>query len=481
MSIGIVWFRQDLRLKDNPALAAACKECDSVICVFIDDPTDQTVSQLGSASRVWLHHSLQALDASLQKKGSVLHCLKGGSLAVLKKLMKQSEASRIFWNRCYDPVTIARDKEIKSGLSKYKPGTFNGLLIFEPWDNLKGDGSAYKVYTPFWKAAAAQLTEQAQLLECTSEPRKVPLPDSKALKAISGTVTIDELGLLPDKSWHSSMMSSWHVGEKAAMKTLKAFVKDAADNYDEGRNLPGQAGTSKLSPHLHFGEISPRLVISTLLDGRELGALSEGEEVYAKEIVWREFAYCLLFHFPETIDTPLDKRFKKFKWAKNTEEHLKQWQRGLTGVPIVDAGMRELYSTGWMHNRVRMIVASYLIKNLLIPWQSGEAWFRDTLVDADLASNTMGWQWTAGCGADAAPFFRVFNPVLQGEKFDKQGDYVKRWVPELDSVPTKFLHKPWEWDGEGSADIDYPSPLVDLKETRVRALDAFAKIKGTKT
>ena len=285
---------------------------------------------------------------------------------------------------------------------------------------------------------------------------------------------------LPSRPWGDDMMAYWQVGEKAAKRTLGKFLKSAVDDYDEGRNLPAQSGTSRMSPHLHFGEISPRMILQQLLDGRALSQLSDGEETFAKEIVWREFAYCLIFHFPHTIDEPLDPRFKRFKWAKNTDDHLRAWQKGSTGVPIVDAGMRQLWATGWMHNRVRMIVASYLIKNLLVPWQSGEAWFRNTLVDADLASNAMGWQWTAGSGADASPFFRVFNPVLQGEKFDKQGEYVRHWVPELDQVSNKFIHKPWELPADERSTLDYPEPLVDLKQTRQRALDAFAKIKSAR-
>ncbi len=480
MNIGVVWFRQDLRLEDNPALAQACKQCDSVLCVFIDDPLDQTVSQLGEASRVWLHHSLKALDDSLKKKGNALVCLQGESLAVLQMLISDTGASRIFWNRCYDPVTIERDKQIKTALKECEPSTSNGMLIFEPWENLKGDGTPYRVYTPFWRAAAKQLDERQNLLAPVPTPRTIPAVDTAISGALSGAKPLDALGYLPDKAWPAQMMSHWQVGEAAAKKKLVVFLKGAVTDYDEGRNLPGQTGTSQLSPHLHFGEISPRNVIAKLANGRALAELEGGEETFAKEIVWREFAYCLIFHYPHTIDSPLDKRFERFEWAEDTGEHLRRWQQGLTGVPIVDAGMRELYATGWMHNRVRMIVASYLIKNLLVPWQSGEVWFRDTLVDADLASNAMGWQWTAGSGADAAPFFRVFNPVLQGEKFDKQGDYVRRWVPELSTVTNKYVHKPWELSGAEKQALDYPEPLVDLKETRVRALDAFAKLKGTK-
>ncbi len=478
MNTGIVWFRQDLRLADNPALAQACKDCERVVCVFIDDPCDQTVSSVGEASRVWLHHSLQALDASLQHKGSALHLLQGNPLDVLKQLINDTGATRIYWNRCYDPVSIERDKSIKLALKSCNPSTFNGLLIFEPWENLKGDGTPYRVYTPFWRAAAAQLTETASLLQRASTPGSIPSATKKIISAITGRLSLSDLGLLPTRSWGGEMMTHWRVGEKAAKKQLGNFLKAAVHAYDDGRNLPAQTGTSRLSPHLHFGEISPRMVLHQLLDGRTVGQLSDGEETFAKEIVWREFAYCLIFHFPHTIDEPLDTRFANFPWADNTQDHLQAWQQGLTGVPIVDAGMRELYATGWMHNRVRMIVASYLIKNLLVPWQSGEAWFRNTLVDADLASNAMGWQWTAGSGADASPYFRVFNPVLQGEKFDKQGDYVRHWVPELNAVNNKFIHKPWELPEAERSSLDYPEPLVDLKQTRLRALDAFAKIKS---
>lgn len=479
MTIGIVWFRQDLRLSDNPALVQASKECTSLVCVFVADPLDQSVSQLGEASQVWLHHSLQSLDESLREKGNQLFFFKGESLGVLQQLLQDTGATRIYWNRCYDPATIARDKDIKLALKEYEPATFNGLLVFEPWENLKGDGTPYRVYTPFWRAAAKLIDEQPEMIDVLNAPRKTPAPNKKVAKAITGSVTLDRLALLPDKPWHSAMMSHWNVGEKSARNRLSTFLKSRVNDYNEGRNLPAESGTSRLSPHLHFGEISPRTAMKAILDGRQAKELAGGEETFAKEIFWREFAYCLIYHFPHTISEPMDSRFSEFKWAKNTDAHLHRWQRGNTGVPIVDAGMRELYATGWMHNRVRMIVASYLIKNLLIPWQSGENWFRDTLVDADLASNAMGWQWTAGSGADAAPFFRVFNPVLQGEKFDKEGDYVKRWVPELAEVAKKFVHKPWELPDDERATVDYPEPLVDLKETRQRALAAFDKIKGT--
>jgi len=263
---------------------------------------------------------------------------------------------------------------------------------------------------------------------------------------------------------------------------VRGATESAARQYDLQRDYPGVIGTSRLSPHLHFGEISPRQIVHRVFaKRRSITALNPGEETFVKEVVWREFAHSLIHHFPHTVDQPLDKRFDAFPWASNYAADLSAWQSGQTGVPIIDAGMRELYATGWMHNRIRMVVASFLIKNLLVPWQHGERWFRDTLVDADVASNAMGWQWAAGSGADAAPFFRVFNPVLQGEKFDQEGAYVRRWVPELQSVPQKFVHKPWELPPIERAALDYPEPLVDLKLSRQKALDAFAEMKNRST
>lgn len=475
-TVGIVWFRQDLRLSDNAALTAASLECDQIIPVFIDDPCEQTLTRVGAASRVWLHHSLHQLQQSLQQKGGSLFVYKGSSLDVLGQLITETGASRIFWNRCYDPVTIERDKKIKQALSALRPKTFNSLLLHEPWENLKADGTPYKVFSAYWRKASAQIDNHLSSIRPLSAPKVIRTVD-KAGKMSAGRTTIEELGLLPVQNWHQGMMQSWLVGEKSAHAQMRKFLKHTVADYAHARNLPALEGTSLLSPHLHFGEITPRQIMYRLLGGNTTTKLATGELTFAREIVWREFAHNLIFHFPHIISKPLDTRFKKFKWADDTAAHLQAWQQGRTGVPIVDAGMRQLYATGWMHNRVRMIVGSYLVKNLLIPWQAGEAWFRDTLVDADLASNAMGWQWVAGCGADASPFFRVFNPVLQGEKFDKKGAYVCRWVPELRSVPEKFVHKPWELNASERAALHYPDPLVDLKKTRLRALDAFSEIK----
>lgn len=474
-----MWFRQDLRLSDNPALSEACKSCDEVLCVFIDDPMEQSISRLGAASQVWLHHSLEALQESLREKGSELYLARGDALEVLQSFIAEADIDRIFWNRCYDPATIARDKHLKSVLSDLEPRTFNGLLVHEPWENLKGDGTPYRVYTPYWRAAARLIDGDETSVDTLQKPHRIPALASALSNDFKASLSLDDLHLLPGIDWHEGMMEHWKPGEKQARAQLERFLKNSVNDYDINRDRPGNGGTSRLSPHLHFGEISPRHVMNRLLAGRKTSALSDDENTFAREIVWREFAYAILYHFPQTIEEPLDERFSRFPWAEDSAQALERWQQGMTGVPIVDAGMRELYATGWMHNRVRMIVASYLIKNLLVSWQEGENWFRDTLVDADLASNSMGWQWTAGCGVDASPFFRVFNPVLQGEKFDKQGEYVRHWVPEIAGIDNRYLHKPWELDSAKRATFDYPEPLVDLKKTRQRALDAFSQVKGT--
>ncbi|MBX2824633.1 MAG: DNA photolyase family protein [Gammaproteobacteria bacterium] len=467
-----MWFRQDLRLADNPALHALARDCEKIIAVFIDDPAQQTVSRLGSASRVWLHHSLIALNESLAPFSGKLLVTQGPAEQVLKKLVADTGAARLHWNRCYDPVTRSRDESIKEALSKLtEVQSFNALLLREPWELTKDDGTPYRVFTPFWRKLEPHL------------PGKTPLPRPRNLTLTvprghsAGKAAVCALELLPSMRWDRPMMEQWQPGEQAATRQLKRFVAGEVGQYAVNRNVPGVSGTSRLSPHLHFGEISARQAIHHLYQKcADVSIKNSDSETWAREIGWREFASHLLFHFPQMIEQPLDKRFRNFRWGRNTAAAKRRWQQGQTGVPIVDAGMRELWHTGWMHNRVRMIVGSYLIKNLLVPWQQGEQWFRDTLVDADLASNVMGWQWVAGCGADAAPFFRVFNPVLQGEKFDPQGDYVRRWVPELEHVPERYLHQPWELPA-AQRPADYPAPLVDLKSSRQRALMAFEALK----
>ncbi len=462
----LVWFRQDLRLADNPALYHACRN-GTVIPVFIDDPLPTSISQLGSASRVWLHHSLQALDHELQSSGSRLILRHGPALEVLQHLLTETGATRIYWNRLYDPASLQRDKYIKEVLqSCCEIRSFNASLLNEPWEVLKTDNTPYKVFTPYWQAMLKHGIQHPLL----PAPQQLTSPEK-----MPESLPLASLGLLPSIRWDVGMMDHWRVGEAAAMQKLLNFLTENGANYQDSRDFPSRQGTSKLSPHLHFGEISPRQVIwfaeQCLADHPASG---HGVHHFIREIGWREFAWYLLYHYPHTVNQALDERFHHFPWAENYDEALERWQHGMTGYPIIDAGMRELWQTGWMHNRVRMIVASLLTKNLLIPWQSGENWFRDTLVDADLASNVLGWQWTAGCGADAAPYFRIFNPILQSQKFDPEGDYIRRWVPELLGQSNKQIHLPQE---QGDGLKNYPLPMVDLKTSRERALVMFEKIK----
>ena len=465
MTIAIVWLRQDLRLADNPALYQACRTCEQVIPVFIDDPLPSSISQLGAASRVWLHHSLQALDTHLQTLGNRLILRQGAALPVLQQLIANTGATHVYWNRVYDPASLARDKHIKETLKQTcEVHSFNASLLNEPWEVLKADGTPYKVFTPFWKA----------MLKHGIQHLPLPMPERMVAPAnLPDSLPLDALGLLPTIRWDTEMMTHWEVGEAAAMQKLLAFLPQGAD-YKEARNLPAQTGTARLSPHLHFGEISPRqAVYHTEHYLQTHPEADSGLRHFVQEIGWREFSYHLLYHFPHTQERALDARFDVFPWADDYANVLSRWQQGQTGYPIIDAGMRELWQTGWMHNRVRMIVASLLTKNLLVPWQVGEQWFRDTLVDADLASNVFGWQWTAGCGADAAPYFRIFNPILQSQKFDPEGEYIRRWVPELHARDNKQVHLPREL-GDGLR--DYPLPVVDLKTSRERALTLFKRI-----
>ncbi|NBS16146.1 MAG: deoxyribodipyrimidine photo-lyase [Gammaproteobacteria bacterium] len=476
MTVAIVWFRKDLRLADQPALARALSGSQQLVPIYINDTAADNPWAMGSASRWWLHQSLTALDDALQDLGSRLIIRRGRPLEVLREVMADSGATQIYWNRLYTPYEMARDRVIKATLTAEgcEVHTFNSSLLYEPWEIARPQGGPYKVFTPFWKAVMAKglphLTEPA--------PNHLPkVPSSIPTEPLSS------LQLLPKIAWDQGFYPRWKVGEKAAMERLTTFIDEAVRGYQEGRNIPSKEGTSRLSPNLHFGEISPRQIIEVLCQGQL--SLHQGPLCFQREVGWREFGMHLLYHFPETSDQPLDQRFSTFPWhEENQDRHLKAWQQGQTGFPIVDAGMRELWHTGWMHNRVRMIVASLLCKNLLIDWRQGAHWFWDTLVDADLASNSLGWQWTAGCGADAAPYFRIFNPILQGEKFDPEGCYVRAWCPELKRLPDRFIHKPFEAPTAVLEEAgvllgkDYPMPVVDLKESREAALGAFATIKN---
>jgi deoxyribodipyrimidine photo-lyase len=445
----IVWFRHDLRLDDHPALAAAAAR-GAVVPVFIWAPEEEAPWEPGAASRWWLHQSLGKLSALLEKAGTPLIIRRGPSLAALRKLAKEFSATHVCWNRRYEPAVVARDTGIKKALTDdgLAAESFNGSLLFEPVHVATKEGKPYQVFTPFWRS----LLTRDEPAEPVAQPKKLkPADGGHAAKSLS----IDSLGLLPKIDWADTMRETWIPGEAGAAKQLDRFLEQALSTYGTERDRPDHEGTSALSAHLHFGEISPRRVwhaVREAVGGKPAAKITGSPEVYLREIGWREFANHLLYHFPHTANAPLRADYARFPWADDPVG-LRAWQRGRTGFPIVDAGMRQLWATGWMHNRVRMIVASFLVKDLRITWLEGAKWFWDTLVDADLAANTLGWQWAAGCGADAAPYFRVFNPTSQAEKFDPDGQYVKRWV----AIDAK----------------DYPEPIVDHAEARKLALEAL--------
>lgn len=462
----IHWFRQDLRLSDNPALYHAAK-AGTVIPIYILDEVNCGDRAMGGASKWWLHHSLEALNESL---GGKLSVYKGCPHQILPELVKKFGVDNVFWNRCYEPWRIKRDKKLKEALQSenIEVHSYNGSLLWEPWQVLKQDQTPYKVFTPFYRKGCLKTTLPRETL---SKPRNLTVIKDN-------NDSIESLGLLPDIAWDEQLVPHWEIGEKGAQKKLKQFLEHGLHDYKEGRNFPAKPNVSRLSPHLHFGEISPNQVWYGAL-GYEA---DKNVDCFCSELGWREFSYYLLYHFPSIIEDNLQAKFDKFPWKKSKKD-LKAWQKGQTGYPIVDAGMRQLWQTGYIHNRVRMIVGSFLVKNLLLHWHEGEAWFWDCLVDADLASNTASWQWVAGSGADAAPYFRIFNPVLQGQKFDGDGEYTKHFVPELKNLPNKYLFNPWEApeDVLAKAGVElgktYPKPIVDVKSSRDAALAAYDKIK----
>jgi deoxyribodipyrimidine photo-lyase len=474
----ILWFRQDLRLADNPALTAALAEGTPVVPVYILTANEEGIWAPGGAARWWLHHSLKRLDEDLRARGSRLILRVGGdSLTELQALARSSGATRVVWNRRYEPAVIARDQIVKATLREQGMGTasYNGALLHEPWTVKNQNGGPFQVFTPFWR----HCTALADPPEPTAAPANIPAP-SKWPK----TASLDALELLPQVNWTKGMQETWTPGSAAAHELLERFLEDAFDDYGTRRDQPGVVGTSRLSPYLHFGNIGPRQI----WHATRHHALQRGRHTtwrtsqFLTEVGWREFAHHLLYHFPQTPQQPLRANYARFPW-KQDERAEAAWTRGATGYPIVDAGMRELWHTGWMHNRVRMITASFLIKDLLIDWTHGARWFWDTLVDADLASNTLGWQWVAGCGADAAPFFRIFNPTSQGTKFDPNGIYVRRWVPELARLPNEWIHEPWSAPPHVlmAAGIKlgehYPRPIVQHNHARLEALKALSVVK----
>lgn len=468
----LLWFRQDLRTADNPALQAAA-ERGAVLPIFILDTSDP--HPLGGASRWWLHHSLSGLEEKLGK----LACFEGDPRHLIPQIAQDCGAEAVFWNRCYDGHTVERDSDIKADLTErgLEARSFKASLLFEPWEVRNQSGGPFKVYTPFWK----------NIRDRDIEP---PLPEPEGLgrglevRTLEGAQSIASLKLLPSRpKWAKGWEELWDIGESGAQARLKAFLDSDLKGYKTLRDRPDLPNVSRLSPNLHFGEISPRQIWHQVQEriGRNPELEADGWK-FLSEVVWREFAHHLLFEFPKLPDENWRDTFDAYPWAEN-ESYLTAWQKGLTGYPIVDAGMRELWQTGYMHNRVRMIVASFLIKHLGISWKAGEAWFRDTLVDADLANNAASWQWVAGSGADAAPFFRIFNPMIQGAKFDPQGDYVRRWVPELAALDTKYLHAPFDAPDSSlkragiTLGETYPKPIVDHASARAAALEGYEKVK----
>ena len=465
----IVWFRRDFRLADNPALDRARNDFDRIVPVYVHDPDAESPWAPGAAGRWWLHHALAELAERLAERGTRLIIRQGPARRELDRLVDETGAAGVYWNRLYEPALVKRDKTIKAHLKSREIAarSFRAAVLFEPWQLLKDDARPYQVFTPYWK--------------CMQRNWRVVQPQPEPRKLADGTGSLEsaalsDLQLVPKHDWGDRLAGYWTPGELAARRRLDAFVDDGVARYPAERDRPDHQGTSGLSPYLHFGHVSPVQIVHALEPAGELpggkGALS-----LVRELAWREFSAVLLYHVPTLPDQPLQSRFEHFPWRRPSDyaDDLKAWQFGRTGVPLVDAGMRELWATGWMHNRVRMVVASFLTKNLLIPWQEGARWFWDTLVDADLANNTQGWQWTAGCGADAAPYFRVFNPELQAEKFDPQGAYIQRWCPELEGFDARALAR---LDDANRDALGYPRRCVDLKQSRRRALEAFEAIKS---
>lgn len=476
----LVWFREDLRLGDNPALQNAAAQGGPVTALYVLDETAKGPRGMGGASRWWLAQSLRALGKDCAAIGLPFAIRRGRSADVVKQAAAEAGAEKVVWNRRYAPAETELDSSIKSGLKRdgFEIESLKARLLHEPWEVTSKSGGPLKVYSPFWRAATAR-----------GEPRApLPRPANGKLtagKALDGEA-VDDLGLEPTKpNWAGGMAEAWEPGEAGARKALKAFLDDGLKGYADNRDRPDMPATSRMSPYLRFGEVSPFQLWHAVERAKAEGpATPRDVEKFRAELGWREFSYHLLHHFPELATKNFNERFDAFPWAKPNPAHVRAWRKGLTGYPIVDAGMRQLWTTGWMHNRVRMICASFLIKDLMIDWRDGEAWFWDTLVDADPANNAASWQWVAGSGADAAPYFRVFNPSLQGAKFDPKGEYVRAFVPELAKLADKHIHTPWEAPAaaldEAGVDLgkSYPKPIVDHSAARDRALAAFEKIKA---
>ena len=472
ISPAILWFRKDLRLDDNAALHAAIDAGGPVIPVYIHEPEHLNVGPLGGAQVWWLHHSLDALKSALKSLGSDLTLVTGKAEDVLAEIARKTGAKTVFVNRAYERNAFDRDIALELKKHDISIRAFHGQLLHEPRAIRTGAGNAFKVFTPFWNA----LQKVGEPHEPIDTPSKIPSPDH-----YPRSESLNDWGLLPTRpNWAAEFPDTWTPGETGAQDKLADFIDRELHDYKRGRDLPSVEAASLLSPHLAFGEISPARIWHATKGLSKKTA--EDVSHFRRELAWRDFCYNLLIEFPELDEKNWDDSFDPMKWEFDATE-FRAWTTGQTGYPIVDAGMRQLWRTGIMHNRVRMITASFLIKDLMIDWRKGEKWFRDTLVDADPANNSANWQWVAGSGADASPFFRIFNPILQGEKFDPDGDYVRTYVPELAKLERKYIHKPFAAPKEvlAKAGIElgttYPKPIVDHGFARDRALAAYRELR----
>lgn len=472
MSSTLIWLRDDLRLDDNPALAAGAAGDGPLTVVYVLDEESPGIRPLGGATKWWLHHSLESLAADLKEAGNRLLLRRGRADRVIRDLAGETGATRVLWNRRYG----GPERAVDAGLKEWAAGegleaeSFQANLLFEPWTVRNGSGGPYKVFTPFWKACLDSQDPRQPL----DAPQTLPNPAKTSERRLPASDTLSDWELLPQRpDWSRGLAKEWTPGESGAHERLETFLDGPVSEYGTGRDRPGIEGTSRLSPHLRFGEISPFRIWHALRERFPRSAPAD-VGIFRSEIGWREFCWQLLYENPNLATRNYRPEFDRFAWETPSDAELQAWQQGRTGYPLVDAGMRQLWQTGWMHNRVRMAAASFLVKNLLADWRVGEAWFWDTLVDADSASNPANWQWVAGSGADASPYFRIFNPVTQSKKFDARGRYLREFIPELSGLDDKAIHEPWKAGGLAEG---YPDPVVGLPESRARALETYQRLK----
>ena len=466
----IVWFRKDLRILDNPCLDFALRAGKEIIPVFIWDKNEGGQWSPGATSRWWLRNTLDSLRSSFEELGGKLIFRTGKAEKILPMVVSETNPDSVYFSRVYDPAGLVTQNSVEKALEKKGIAvySFNASLLNEPWEIKNGTGRPFQVFTPYWKVSRGGIHR---------EPASYKPSDISFANEPIQSQRLEELDLLPNHPWPEKLSEHWNVSEAAGHELIAQTAEVLTRSYSSHRNIPSVEGTSRLSPYLAWGLVSPRQICQAVLQAQRKDN-AKGVEDYLAEIGWREFSYHLLYHFPSIPDRPLRPKYANFPWRKDRGA-LQKWKYGRTGYPLVDAGMHQLYETGWMHNRVRMVVASFLVKHLLLSWSEGAKWFWDTLVDADLASNTQGWQWAAGCGADAAPYFRIFNPILQGEKFDRDGRYVKYWIPSLSNMPSKWIFRPWKADPlllrkhDIKLGIHYPMPCVDHSRARTRALAAL--------